>query len=373
MDFSLTDEQREVRDLARKILTDLATQERLRHVEASEEAFDRALWADLAKADLLGVGLPESVGGGGLGFTTLCLLLQEIGRTVAPIPALPCLVLGALPVAASGSEAQQQRWLPGVADGSTLLTGALSEFGGDFLDPPVTIARPDGDAFLLDGTKECVPFAHVAERILVPAAISPTETGVFLVDPTQKGVSLERQRTTDRQPHFRMRLDGTPIAGEDRLGRGKNAGDVARVAALHAAAAYCMLQLGVSERALEMTAEYTASRQQFDRAIASFQAVHTRAADAYIDIEAMRLTAWRAVWALESGAPADGAVAVAKYWAAEAGQNAGYAAQHLHGGIGIDVEYPLFRHYLWAKQIELTLGSAAVSLERIGDAIARQS
>jgi len=370
LDFSLTDEQQEVRDLARKILTDLATPERLKQIESSETGMDRALWRELAQADLLGLGLPEDVGGGDLGFLTLCLLLQEVGRAVAPVPAWPCLVLGALPIARFGTDAQKRAYLPGVVRGETLLSAGLVESGNDALHHPSTTARADGSGFVLDGTKECVPFAPLCDRILIPAALTDSETGVFLVDPEAPGVSLAAQKTTDRLPHARVRLDGAQVTEAERIGTGEAAGAVAADAVRHATAALCMLQLGVSERALEITAEYTASRQQFDRPIGSFQAVHTRAADAYIDIEAMRLTAWQAVWALEAGAAADDAIAVAKYWASEAGQRAGYAAQHLHGGIGLDVEYPLFRHYLWAKQSELTLGSAAVALERIGDALA---
>jgi len=136
--------------------------------------------------------------------------------------------------------------------------------------------------------------------------------------------------------------------------------------------AYCLVQLGVSERALEMTAEYTSQREQFDRPVGSFQAVHMRAGDAYVDVEAMRLTTLRAAWLLQEEQPDDGLVAVAKFWAADGGQRVGYAAQHLHGGIGIDVDYPLHRYYLWAKQIELTLGSAPVELARIGAMLANE-
>jgi len=370
VDFSLTDEQQEVRDLARKILTDLATPERLREVEAGDANFDRALWQELARADLLGLALPGELDGGDLGFLTLCLLLQEVGRAVAPVPALPCLALGAGPIARHGTHAQKQRWLPGVARGETLLTAGWSEFGNDAPERPVTTARADGDAFVLDGTKECVPFGLEADRILVPASLSTSETRLFLVDPRADGVEREAQHTTDRLPHARVRLGGVRVEAADRIGEGGDAAAAVADAALHATAALCMQQLGVSERALELTAEYTTTREQFDRPIGSFHAVHTRAADAYIDIEALRLTAWQAVWALEAGAPSEDAVAVAKYWAAEAGHRAGYAAQHLHGGIGLDVSYPLFRYYLWAKQAELTLGSAAVQLERLGDALA---
>jgi alkylation response protein AidB-like acyl-CoA dehydrogenase len=134
----------------------------------------------------------------------------------------------------------------------------------------------------------------------------------------------------------------------------------------HATTALCAVQLGVSDRALSMTAEYAKERVQFERPIGSFQAVHQRAADAYIQLQAMRLTTWDAAWRLEAGEVASDAVQVAKYWAAEGGQFVGYAAQHLHGGIGIDVDYPMHRYYLWAKQCELSLGSAPVQLERIG-------
>jgi alkylation response protein AidB-like acyl-CoA dehydrogenase len=140
-----------------------------------------------------------------------------------------------------------------------------------------------------------------------------------------------------------------------------------------ATVATCAVQLGVSERALEMTAEYTKSRIQFDRPTGSFQAVHMRAADAYIQLEAMRLTCWEAAWLLQEERPAGAAVEVAKYWAAEGGHFVGYAAQHLHGGIGIDVDYPLHRYYLWAKQLELTLGTAPLQLARLGARFAREA
>ena len=131
MDFSLSEEQQEVRDLARKILEDRCTHERLRAVEASADGVDLELWRDLARANLLGVGLPEAVGGSDLGFFTTCLLLEEIGRAVAPVPALATLVMAALPIARFGSPAQQQRWLPGVVSGELILSAGLLEAGSE--------------------------------------------------------------------------------------------------------------------------------------------------------------------------------------------------------------------------------------------------
>ena len=120
-----------------------------------------------------------------------------------------------------------------------------------------------------------------------------------------------------------------------------------------------------------MTAEYTKTREQFERPIATFQAVGQRAADAYIDTEAIRLTAWQAAWRLSEGLPASDEVAIAKFWAADGGQRVAHAAQHLHGGLGIDVDYPLHRYFQWSKAIELTLGSATRQLVRLGASIAR--
>jgi alkylation response protein AidB-like acyl-CoA dehydrogenase len=370
MDFSLTEEQNTVRDLARKILEDLVTNDRLREVEASEEVFDCETWQELGKANLLGVAVDEAHGGSGMGFFTLCVLLEEVGRSVAPLPVLPSLVLGALPLQRFGSEAQKQRWLPGLARGDTIFSAALHEQGNPDPTRPALEARRDGDAYHLSGTKILVPAAQLAERILVPARTGEGEAGVFLVDPTAEGVTLEPQRVTNRQPHAQLRLDGARVGAEEALGGPKGGADLLPWLCERGTAAWCAVQLGVSVRALAMTGEYAGSRVQFGRPIGSFQAVHQRAADAYIQVEAIRLTTWDAAWRLDAEEPATDQVAVAKYWAAEGGQFVGYAAQHLHGGIGIDVDYPMHRYYLWAKQIELTLGTAPEQLDRLGARIA---
>ncbi len=372
MDFSLSEAQQEVRNLARKILEDLSTHERLVEIEAGPEGIDRRLWEELGKAQLLGVALPEAHGGSEMGFFTLCLLIEEVGRAVAAVPALPSLVMGALPVAAFGNEAQKRRLLPGAARGSLILSAALQEAGNEDPVQPATRARRAGDAWQLSGTTICVPAAHLAERVLVPARLANGGIGVFLVDPRAPGVLRSEQRVTNRERQSQLRFADAVVPDGDVLGEPGRGAEITRWITDRATAACCALQLGVSEKALQLTAAYAAERRQFDRPIGSFQAVHQRAADAFIDVEAMRLTSWQAIWRLEQGLPADDAVAVAKFWAADGGQRVGYAAQHLHGGIGIDVDYPLHRYYLWAKQIELTLGSAPVQLTRIGERLARE-
>jgi alkylation response protein AidB-like acyl-CoA dehydrogenase len=137
-----------------------------------------------------------------------------------------------------------------------------------------------------------------------------------------------------------------------------------------ATAALAALALGVCSEALRLTAEYAKTRKQFDQPIAMFQAVGHRAADAYIDTEGIRLTTLQAAWRISEGLPAAKQIAVAKYWAADAGQRVVHAAQHLHGGIGVDKEYPLHRYFLYAKQLELTLGGSTSQLLRLGALLA---
>ena len=370
MDFSFTEEQSALRELARKILEEQATPERIREIERGEDRLDRALWRELAKANLLGVALPERCGGSGYGFFELCLLLEEVGRVVAPIPAWPTLVLGALPLAEFGTGEQQQRLLPGVAAGELILTGALSEPENDDALRPTTRVAPEAGAHRLTGTKICVPAAHAAARVLVPAAASDGRVQLFLVDPRGSGVRLETQVATNRELQARMILDGARVPEHDRFGSLDDASAALAWTLARATTALCAIQVGVADRVLRMTARYTSERQQFGRPIGSFQAVHQRAADAFIDVEAMRLVSWQAAFRLACGEPAAAEVAVAKFWAAEAGHRVAYAAQHLHGGIGVDVDYPVHRYYLWARQIELTLGSAAPQLETLGRLLA---
>jgi hypothetical protein len=370
MDFSFTEAQKAVADLSRKIFAERVTPAALKTVEAEGDWFFKKLWADLAAAGLLGTAIPEEHGGSGHGVRELAALLVEAGAAVTPIPLWPALVLGALPVAHLGTAEQKARLLPGVAAGEILLTAAWAE--EDATDParPETLAAREGDHWSLTGTKICVPAAHLAARILVPARTEAGEVGLFLVDPEAKGVAQERQITTTGEPLTRVVLTGALVDAADvLLAPTKDEAPLAWVLE-RAAVGLCALQLGVAERALRITAGYTSTRKQFDRPIATFQAVAQRAADAYIDVEAIRLTTWKAAFRLDAGLPAAEAVAIAKVWAAEAGHRVAYAAQHLHGGIGFDTDYPLHRYYLWSKQIELTLGPASVHLARLGAALA---
>jgi alkylation response protein AidB-like acyl-CoA dehydrogenase len=373
MDFAFTEAQEAVAQLARRIFQERFTPAALRAVESEPERFDRKTWGELASAGLLGTAIPEEHGGAGHGFLELCALLEEAGAAVVPLPLWAALVLGAAPVAQFGSAEQRARLLPGVAGGTTILTAALAEPDGDDPMRVSTGARAEGGSWKLYGTKTCVPAATLAERIVVPAATAPGAIGVFLVDPRAPGVRLARQVTTAGELQSLVALDGAVVGANDVLGDPSRGSEVLSWLVQRATVALCAMELGVAERALAMTASYTTTRQQFERPIATFQAVSQRAADAYVDVESMRVTTWQAAWRLaEVGGrhTADEVVSIAKFFAAEAGHRVVYAAQHLHGGMGYDLEYPLHRYYVLSKQIELTLGSASAHIARLGRALA---
>jgi alkylation response protein AidB-like acyl-CoA dehydrogenase len=291
---------------------------------------------------------------------------------VAPLPLWPTLVLGALPVARFGGAELRARLLPRVASGATILTAALAEPDSDDPTRVSTTAHADGGGWKLHGTKTCVPAAALAERIVVPAATGTGVLGVFLVDPRAPGVTLARQIATTGEPQDQVTLEGVVVGAQDVLGDPSCGKEVLSWLLPRATVALCAIELGVAERALAMTASYTSTRQQFERPIATFQAVSQRAADAFVDVESIRVATWQAAWRLAADVPADEAVSIAKFFAAEAGHRVVYAAQHLHGGMGYDVEYPLYRYYLLSKQIELTLGCASAHLARLGRALAAE-
>lgn len=366
MDFSCTQSQHELSALTRSILADKATPARLAEAEQAGRGVDADLWAALAAAGVLGAALPERAGGDGLGLAEQCSVLAEIGRAVAPAPYLDTIVLGAGAIAAFGSDEQASRWAAPAAAGELIIAVALAEPGSGDPRAPSVRARRDGPGWRLDGTKTAVAAGPAAGLFLVPAA-TPDGTAVFGVTPADPGVSVRPQQLTDGPGAAELELAGAGL-GADRL-IGEPGGPAAGWLADRGTVGICALQLGVTERALELTAEHARTRQQFGRPVGAFQAVAQRLADAYIDVEAIRLTMWQAAWRLESGLPSEEEIATAKFWAAEGGHRVAHTAVHIHGGVGIDTSHRLHRYFTAAKRHEFALGGATAQLRRLGAAL----
>jgi acyl-CoA dehydrogenase len=262
-----------------------------------------------------------------------------------------------------------------------VLTVALAEEDGGDPAAPATQASPatrDG-RWLLSGVKTAVPALPSADVVLVPACHGD-DVMVFLVEPSDAGVILEPQALMDGAPAGRLVLDGAELPADRVLGGPGQGADVAGWLAARATVGLCAVQAGTLGRALELTAEYARTREQFGRPIGSFQAVAQRLADAYIDVEATWLTMWQAAYLLSElpslpAGPTDGgevaaAVASAKFWAADAGHRVAHTAVHVHGGTGIDLSHPIHKYFTAAKHAEFTLGGATQQLVTLGDLLA---
>ena len=367
MDFSLNEEQQAIGDLAGQVIGDASTHDRLRELERSDEPrFDRALWASLAETGVLGAFVPEAHGGAGLDLIALGAALEHAGRTAAAVPLWETLGLAAPAIAEFAPAALQGEWLPRIADGTAVLTTAWHERAGEPLLPTTAATRIDG-GFTLTGMKVCVPAGAIADAILVPAAIEDGSVGLFLVRTDADGVGIEPLVTTLGDPQAAVLLAEAPGA---LVAEGRESLEWAFERGL---ATQCALATGVFAEALRLTAEYAKERKQFDVPIASFQAVAHRAADAFVDVEAIRLTSKQALWRLSVGMDASAEVAVAKYWVAFAGQRVVHTGQHIHGGVGVDRDYPLHRCFLNAKELELQLGGTSRQLLALGSLLASQT
>jgi len=361
MDFTPTEASVDLGGLVRTITESVVTNDHQRVLDGLDERFDRDLWAKLIEADILSTAAPESLGGGGFGVLEQAAVLTALGRQLAAVPYLESAVLAAGALAKFGSEALQQDWAVPAVNGSKIVTVALD---GEMGQGPVQ-AQADGSGFRLTGSRTQVAYGPVADAFLVPAETADG-TKVFLVSTDDPAVTLSALDTTGHGAVGHLELGGTTVAAERVVGDA----EVLDWLTVQAALGRTAFQLGVLERALELTAVYAREREQFDRPIGSFQAVSARLADGYIDVKALRSSLTQAAWRLSEELPADIDVASAAFWAADAGHRVAHTAVHVHGGVGIDMDHPIHRYFLAAKQTEFAIGGATGQLLRIGRELA---
>jgi 3-oxocholest-4-en-26-oyl-CoA dehydrogenase beta subunit len=361
MDFKTTEASEDLGGLVRTIVDSVVTPERQRELDGQDQRVDRDLWAKLVEADVLSAAAPESLGGGGFGVLEQVAVLVALGRQLAAVPYLESVVLAAGALARFGSESLQREWAVPAVKGDKILTVALD---GEMGEGPVR-AHASGEGHRLTGSRTQVAYGPVADAFLVPAE-TDSGTKIFVVAASDSGVTVESLSTTGHGSIGHLELQGVEV-GADRVVGGDDALAWLTTRATLGRSAF---QLGVLERALELTAEYAREREQFDRPIGSFQAVSQRLADGYIDVKALRLTLTQAAWRLSEDLPAEIDVNTAAFWAADAGHRVAHTTVHVHGGVGIDTDHPVHRYFLAAKQTEFTVGGATGQLLRIGRELA---
>jgi acyl-CoA dehydrogenase len=333
--------------------------------------FSRELWREMAGLGWVGIPFPEAFGGAGLGLADLAVVLEALGRHLAPEPFLGTVLLAGQALLRGGSEAQQREWLPRLVAGEAILALAHQEAGSRHdLRRVTTRAEAVDGGFRLRGEKTQVLDAPAADAILVAARTAGAERdargiGLFLVPRGARGLEVVRQSRLDGRSAGLVRLDGVEVPASAALGDPGAAGDLLEAVVDGAAAGLCAEMLGGTARALEMTLEHLKGRRQFGVAIGSFQALQHRAVDCFIDVELSRSCAWAACRALDAGQPdARALVSLAKARCSDAFLHVAGEAVQMFGGVGMTDEYDIGFYLKRARAAEQSFGDAAFHRDR---------
>ncbi len=340
----------------------------------TDDAFDAALWSETAQMGWQAMAIPEEYGGAGYGFVELSVLMEEMGRAVAPLPFLSSAVLAAQAILLGGDEAQRKEHLPAIAAGERRYAFAHLE-GRDAGPSGVQLtATPDGDGWRLDGTKSYVLDGHAADRLVVVARTGedPGDVGLFVVAGDADGVTREVLDVMDQtRPQARILLDGVTVAGDARLGGDASAWPVVDAVLMRGAVALAAEQVGGAQAVLEMATDYAKTRYQFGRAIGSYQAIKHTLAEMLVEVEAAKSVAYHAARTVAAGDDAELAIAapMAKSYCSEVFEHAAGDNIQVHGGIGFTWEHDAHLWFKRAKTSALLFGDPAYHRARLADAL----
>lgn len=362
MDFSFTEDQQTIKDVADKIFRDLCDDEAIRECFKEQKPLHKALWQQLGESGLLGAPLPAAYGGSELGLTEICLIIEGQGTAVAPVPLIETVIECAMPIAEFAQDALKQRVLPGVSTGELMLSPVRPYEG--LRDKTPLNATQDGDSWVLNGESSLVSYAPVANGFLVV-----TNQLIAYVDANVDGLKVIEQTSMSGETCGHLQFDKVAVNQDAVVATGDAVSSVIEWQRQRTYVALAAQQTGILKEGIQRAAEYTVERKQFGKPLASFQAVAQQAADAYMAIEALRGVYWRALDDVEAGRDAKLSTRVAKFWIAEAGHIAAHIFLHIHGGIGQDLDYPAHRFFIWAKQNENYMGGANKFSAEIGQII----
>ena len=354
VNFDFSPDQRSLRDQARKFLTEHSSSARVRRILEGTAPYDAELWRGMGEMGWIGTAIPETHGGAGFGYLELCVIAEELGRSLAPTPFSSTIYLAAEALILAGTEAQKKRWLPRIAQGEAIGCFALAE-GPHVTTPGNLTTRAEGGR--VSGTKIPVTDGDVADFAVVVASEAPGRAGLFLVALEGGGVARTPVTTVDpTRSHARIVFDG---AAAEPLGAPGAGWPLVERLLDRAAVLVAFEQLGGAQAALDMAREYALGRFAFGRQIASFQAIKHKLADMYVAVELARSNAYYGAWALSKDAPElPVAAATARVAATEAYYQAAKENIQVHGGMGFTWEFDCHLHYRRAKLTGLMLGSA---------------
>lgn len=371
MNFGFTEEQELLRAEVRKFLDQNAPLERVREIVESDggPGMDPALWARMAELGWVGLNMPEAHGGVGLDLETLLVVLEEMGRSLFPSP-LVSTVLAAKAIERFGTDEQQARWIPGLADGSKIGTFACFErsdtMGADGIE---TLAKPDGDQLILSGEKLYVTDAATADLFVVAirSGSDAQSLSLVVVEKGEAGVGVADFDGMDLTKRIgKLSLEDARVGVDQVLGEQGAAWPAIQWLLDLGAALVTAEAVGAAEAALRITTEFAKERVQFDEQIGRFQGVKHPLAEIYVDVESFRSLVYYAIWALDQDVDdARLAVSRAKAYCADAFPAAGIMGVQLHGGVGYTWEYDIQLYLKRAKWVRPMFGDADYHYERV--------
>jgi alkylation response protein AidB-like acyl-CoA dehydrogenase len=367
MDFSYPETHNEIKNLTADILGDFSSPERLKKLEAHGPYFDKELWSKLVEAGIHAASLPEAIDGMGMDYAATTMVAEVIGQTMVSIPYIPCIISTALPLLHADTNPVIQKQLEDIVTGKGIAVTAFIEPYNENPLTPKTTAKKNGETYTLSGTKHCVPYANDATNIMLSAIQDDGSLWLGLVNSKAQGVTLIAQQTTANEPQFQLTLNK---AEATCIATGDKAQAIMQQSIAMTTMAYCSMACGIAEKMTKIAAEYTSQRKQFGVPIATFQAVAHRLADAFIDAECLKIITIKAVSDVNQGDYQNDTLSMAKAWCGDVLHRVSHTAQHVHGGMGIDRDYHLFRYCLWSKQLELSLGNAKIHIAKIADNLA---
>lgn len=377
MDFSISDEQAMLKKSAAEFLKSRCSKSFIRELEASDTGHSPKLWKDMAQLGWMGIIIPEDYGGVGWSLLELAILFEEIGRAALDGP-LACTVMGTMAILEGGTEEQKKKLLPQVASGDLILTMAVAEPEVAYEPSAIsTPARKVNEGYIINGTKLFVPYATVADYIIVAARTKGNEgqaAGItlFIVAAGAPGINTTYTKTIAPDKQYQVDFADVKVAQADILGDIDNGSTLLGKVEESMSALQCAEMVGVAEQQLKMAAEYTKQRVQFDRPIGSFQAVQHRLADMFTDIQGARWTSYQAIDLISRGEPAARELSIAKAFTSDACQRVAFGAQQLHGGIGVDLDYDLHFYFRKAKAMELKHGPAPIHFRALESVLGLQ-
>ena len=373
MNFDFSDDQKQLRDQARKFLAEKCSPKAVRVVLDGKAPYDKELWKGLAEMGFLGVAIPEEFGGAGAGHLELCVIAEEMGRANAPVPFSSTVYLAAEALLIAGSDAQKKKWLPAIASGEAIGTLALFEGKGNPAPKNVKLAAANG---VLNGVKKPVPDGAIADFAVVAARTGSSgrdgDISLFLVD--LKGAGVEVKSLTNLDPtRGQAEITFSDCKAEPLGAAGDGWSILTQV--LDRAAVLCAFeQVGGSDRALEMGRDYALDRIAFGRQIGSFQAVKHMLADMYVSATLARSNSYYGAWALSTNAAElPEAAAAARISATQAFQHCAKNNIQVHGGMGFTWEFDCHMYYRRANAMALGLGSLSYWEDQLIDRMRKKN